>query len=585
MKSADILRKTSFFLILAAMLLCSITNGAIMWQNCIIPVILLCVAALLNKSRSSGIITDILIFVSLISCVLSVIFTKSDMQDGIYESFKYFCFAAAFFSGVSLGKENFYKLASILGIVLSIVGILSYCNIIRAAEYVFNDRGILRLQSLIRYANTAAVFLAVAYFSLGKWKGLNKKLSAFLRMLVLAALYLTVSKAAIPMFLIFGTFLMIKQQDADFAIFNMVSIAFVLPVILLARIYMFAPAFLVICVWVWMGVLLSGRVRYTPKIPAVCISAYIAAALGAVVLSVFGKFDLLSTFTFRLKYMEDALSLLPGGIFGNGPGSWQMMQYGVQQEQYNVTYIHNGWLQFLVENGFIFFAAFVGLVAICAYRMFKAKSWSSLVMLVFISAHSFVDIEFGFALTMIVFGLLCGSASEPSGNAFIPYAVIAMCIVMAGYGCSEYCVRYQFEKAYMEGDYKTALSKAYTLEKICPRDSDLQLNIAQLSGEDAEKRIKTAVSLSPYNSNHLLRYADFMISSGRDGVTDILEKVIRMSPKQESIYVEVKQLAQQARIYGIITESEYLEFIEKTDNFMESEGVVDRDRMLSEFNK
>lgn len=584
-KTAVFLRKIPFLLILAATFICSIQSGAILWQHCIIPLLLLCSAVVFNKFKSSGIVTDILIFVSLISCIAAVISTKSDMQEAIHESLKYICFGAAFCASVSIPKKSVYTAVAVAGLFIAASGILSYCNIVRLPELVFNDRGILRLQSFIRYANTTAVFSGCTYFCLCGISISNRKLSGFLKMVLLCALYLTVSKAAIPIFLLIGILYMIKKQDSDFIVHNIVCFVFAIPAIYLSGQKMFTQCMLLIILWIAVGTLLSGRIKYSKKLSVICIGAAGIATAAAVILMISGKYDIFSTFTYRLKYMRDAIKLLPGGVFGNGPASWKVMQFGIQQEQYAVSYIHNGWLQFLVENGAVFFLSFVSVFAVTVYRMLKTRSYEGLAAVLFIAIHSFIDVNFGFALILIVSGLLCGCESKPSSSKTLPVAALVICLSSACYSTAEYFVRHRFESAYTSGYYRLALTNAYKLEKLCPYDSSVQLNILALNNEYTEERLQKAMELSPYDRNIVTKYAEFLISDKSKDVIKALEKLINMAPLQEDTYVTVRQLAGKAYTEGVITEEEYGEFITGTDSVMNSYGVKDRNRQLDDIYK
>ena len=84
----------------------------------------------------------------------------------------------------------------------------------QAEEFTFFDRYFLRMQSFTKYANVTAVVLGCGYFaSLSPSDAYHGKALTYASSSLLIAMYLTISKAAIPLFLIIGTALVIILRD------------------------------------------------------------------------------------------------------------------------------------------------------------------------------------------------------------------------------------------------------------------------------------------------------------------------------------------------------------------------------------
>ena len=104
------------------------------------------------------------------------------------------------------------------------------------------------------------------------------------------------------------------------------------------------------------------------KLPAVLTLAAVVAVAGALifmfrenpVIGRFLRFSLTeSTFAGRLLYMADALQLLLQYPLGMGYMGYSFVQQSVQTGLYSVTYVHNDFLQMVLDVGFVFALPFV----------------------------------------------------------------------------------------------------------------------------------------------------------------------------------------------------------------------------------
>lgn len=147
---------------------------------------------------------------------------------------------------------------------------------------------------------------------------------------------------------------------------------------------------------------------------------YILISAGVVIVGILGIFItrneeifLRSTVASRLIYWEDALKVIIKHPFGIGVHNWESIQYGVQSADYSVKYVHNGFIQLLLDGGILAFAGLVVLIIygyiglIKKYAEKKGELYLCMItVLTFIVVHSFVDINFAYGFVWFVVGLI-----------------------------------------------------------------------------------------------------------------------------------------------------------------------------------
>lgn len=150
----------------AAVLTAGLFSGGISWHCLIVPAVLLIISAALNLKNLKFSCDSLLITAVLLSGVISSAAANADKQNAIHEFMKIIIFALAFYAGTAADKKTVLNAIILTGVAAAVSGIMGYCNILRIAEFVFNDRTFYRLQSFIKYANITAVVLSCAYFAL-----------------------------------------------------------------------------------------------------------------------------------------------------------------------------------------------------------------------------------------------------------------------------------------------------------------------------------------------------------------------------------------------------------------------------------
>ena len=577
--------------------MCCFSAGGFSWDLCIIPAILLSVCAF-YASYKFGANKHICIIslVFLILSAISVVFTLGDTQSAIYEAQKIVLFITAFYiAGVCDLKSFLLKSLSYISAIVSVIGLMAYLNILNFNEFIFMDMYLARLQSVIKYANTTALFLAVGYIaSIHSYKNHGKKYYLLFSAISLIGLYLTLSKAMIPIFIAIGTLYIFFEKDLRgiFISQNIITALFTIPIVYFTskHIYFLCFAFMAVLILISFKCPLSGK-KQIFKLWLVLFTLAIIA--GIIVLII--KFESLTTLTGRLVYAKDSLGLVfKNPLFGCGQGSWQYLQYSVQSMGYSVKYIHNSYLQFLTENGFIFTALFVFVLVYALFKAYKAKNYTYSAILLLICLHSFIDFDLSFGIILIITGLICGDGfnRQPSGKAFkaVAYMVLALTSIVLVYASSELIVRDNFEKAYINKNYEVAEKYNNILLKLCPYDPQVYINKASLeqintgtTTDKVKKCLEIAKSLSPNDHQILREYIKENADS--ENIIKLTNEFLSLSPMQENSYLFIKETAGKLLSNKKISNELYSKVINITEDFQKKYNVKDRNKLLRDIIK
>ena len=596
MKLIDAFGKYQNLIIVIAVLATGLLSGGISWQYLIVPNILLMLyLSGSNIKKVKFNYTIILIIAILISGIVSISLTSADKQNAIHEFMKIIIFALAFCAGMTADKKTIFNAICVLGTVLSVTGILGYCNILRIDEFVFNDRTYFRLQSFVKFANVTAILLGISYFVLlDEYKETKKIYIPHISVCILLSIYLTISKAAIPIFLVVGTAEVIlnKKYAKYFFLQNIICLIVAFGVILAVRnhYYSISALMVVACIAIT-GTLSKNSMPFNADLKKFRPAIVLIAVIGIICASIYAaSIDVFATLVSRLVYSKDAMRIIKSDwLFGIGAGGWKYYQYGVQSIGYNVNYVHNGMIQLWLDYGLFGFVAFVAIFITGAINAFKKKEYVLFGIIIFITAHSMIDIDLSFGVILIVYGLIAGFIAKDGKQDFCfkPFIAIVLiiCVLFETYSVCDYMIRADFENNYLNNDYKAALKSAYRLEKICPLDSNLKVSIGSLDPNKTEINLEKAAALSPLDKNICLKYINYQIDNKRQiNISELSAKFINLAPKQESTYVQEQDFLRRALKNGLCDGREYDEMIARLNQRRNKEGVVDRNKLLNEIN-
>lgn len=152
------------------------------------------------------------------------------------------------------------------------------------------------------------------------------------------------------------------------------------------------------------------------------ISIVIAAVLGAIIyaaltnnVSAIGRFLTISlkesTFIGRLLYFQDALPIILRHPFGLGYMGYYYIQTSIQTGVYSVQYIHNDFLQMLLDIGWIPTAVFVAALLKAFFK--KGTTYRKRLLIFVLCAHCCFDFDLQF---VAIFMLLVTIMDIKSGN-------------------------------------------------------------------------------------------------------------------------------------------------------------------------
>ena len=411
MVKKDIIRR---WLLLLLPLIMILMQGLYTNIQCVIALVL--ATALIRESKIS-INQAIGILLVGIGLIISDIFIGHSINF-LYEGLK----VALLFIGISVSKSEDKKTligGFYIGIsIASAFGIIAYILGMDGQEFVNSIDGTRVLQGSFGYANTMALFSGIGIILSVYYRSLNKDYK-----------------------FIHECILLIN------------AIAFI----------MTKSLFGFVCLGIAIVLTLYIKSKASRK--------YILVSAGIVMLGILGIFItgneevlLRSTVANRLIYWQDALKVILKHPFGIGVHNWESIQYGVQTADYSVKYVHNGFIQLLLDGGIL---AFAGLVVLIVYgyiglikKYIEKKNELYLCMitiLTFIVVHSFVDINFAYGIVWFVIGLILSlSRTEKVVKSKLAIPIVLMVIALTAIVIPEkeyinpYPVEYQ--QAYENND-------------------------------------------------------------------------------------------------------------------------------------
>ena len=336
----------------------------------------------------------------------------------LYEGLK----VALLFIGISVSKAEDKKAligGFYIGIsIASVIGIIAYILGFDGHELVNSIDGTRLLQGSFGYANTMALFSGIGIIFSVYYRSLNK--------------------------------------DYKF-IYECILLINVIAFIMTKSLFGF------VCLGI--AIILSLYIKSKASRKYILISA------GAVIVGILGIFIsgneeilLRSTVASRLIYWQDALKVIIKHPFGIGVYNWESIQYGVQTADYSVKYVHNGFIQLLLDGGI---PAFAGLIVLIVYgyiglikKYIEKKNELYLCMitiLTFIVVHSFVDINFAYGIVWFVVGLILSlSRTEKviKSKLAIPMALMVIALTAIVIPEKEFINPYpvEYQKAYEKND-------------------------------------------------------------------------------------------------------------------------------------
>lgn len=237
----------------------------------------------------------------------------------------------------------------------------------------------------------------------------------------------------------------------------------------------------------------------------------------------------------RLVFFSDGLKLFRRSpIIGLGMGAFENGVQSVQSFRYETKYAHNHYIQALVETGIVGFILFVGLFAVSALSLFRARKAEKVhpllpalgAALVFIAGHAAVEVTFSaYPYLPLAFGIfalivICSGPGEVQEKKQLKTkALLASAALISVFGVLLFCNM----RAHSLSDHATSLAdleQAVFLDRFEWADHMLSYVVNSMELEvDADIRNRAdqyAERLSRVNSNTIPIYlARYYLSTDR----------------------------------------------------------------------
>ncbi len=559
-------------LVALALLLGLVASGGVFYEGCLVPLLLLALCLFFRPSTPMCIELPVLIVC--VNCLLASLARSAvGMQDSFHETFKLLLLLSAFCAARAVKQKDFVcVLLFSTSVLTAVFGLLAYGGLLPLSEFVLSDGGVLRLQSFFKYSNTTACFLGCGYCAAAALlekaeKTKYARLFAVGTGTVLLALYLTASKAAIPLFWVIGTIAW-RKNDARLTFFIRQNFR-ILPFAALTLFWGTRGQSPLLYLPIFAAVLLGAFAKSAPQKRRGLLTAHLiftcTAAVGAIAFLCI-KPSLAATAVQRVNYSLDALPLLfKRPLFGCGAGAWRYLQYSVRSQAYNVGYLHNGPLELAIENGQILFWLLVGGLYVCAARAICEKDTELLPIVALLVLHSFFDIDLSFGCMMIVCGLCVGSLAIPTEEVVPParrfkvvmiFLLGAVMLLFSFLGFWEKTLTARFENVYRSGSREQALTAAQKLESAFPRFAEPVYYEASLlhsvgaSDEEVTRLLEKATVLAPYDSSKYEAYMAYAVTA--ENLDALCEEYIRRAPKRRETYDYIRDFLYYAEQNGAL---------------------------------
>lgn len=246
----------------------------------------------------------------------------------------------------------------------------------------------------------------------------------------------------------------------------------------------------------------------------------------------------------RLVFFSDGMKLFRRSpVFGLGMGAFESGLKSVQSFYYETKYVHNHYIQTLLETGIVGLALFLGLLAVSAAAVWRSRGQGNVPVpalgaaLVFMAGHAVTEVTFSsYAYLPMAFGVFalvnqsCASAFPAPEKKAVPVATLLSISALLGvFGVLLGC-NLAAQSTASQAKSLTDLTEAIRLDKFEWADYMLSyVNSTAKAEVDEETRQQAdayALRLSRVDSNAIPYYlADYYLCTGR------VEQGVQMAEK------------------------------------------------------
>lgn len=369
------------------------------------------------------------------------------------------------------------------------------CSILSIICHIFNPY--IRLEGMFNYANATSLYLGICsiiYFtSLDKISDEKySRLYKFFIVAIISALFATESRAGIVIY-IFAILFTGRNNIKQKLRINIVGIILSLFIIKkqIFLYFMFLPVVLYIIMFM---VTRKKKIKNKNiKLPIIMESILLIAALLTILFTNFSRLQDIKLATpelqERLVFFQDGLKIIRNNPLGIGAGNFNKVQFFYQSANYDIKYIHNGFLQATIDFGWLFLAAFMIILIYTMYISIANKNYKSTWFVVFamITVHSLVDFSLSFTYIGIIYVLCILFLQKKNNRKFILkrayvgigiYSVVIITLILIS---MPYQLIYNIATASEDSNISTSYKIIRGLESFPMKDNRFFVKAADIS--------------------------------------------------------------------------------------------------------
>ena len=505
--------------------------GFTLWQGSYFPTqfllilaILLLAFALFGKSLSVPKEAVFLFCIPVLYAISLPILTENH-YNGMMELLRILILPMSliFFCNTNSDKTERAIFVSLMSI--AVLGLLAFFSVIYIPGAVIETAN--RLQSVIQYANTTALLMLIGIlYSVHNYIS-DKKIGKLICIVIFAVtLFLTGSRTSLMVALAVCTlYALIMSQRRG-------------------KIIVACSVVLAVCVVIGFNIFTDIRIFQISIFEATLVERYIT--------------------------FQDAISMMRGNwLLGIGTGNWQEWQFLYQTAPYNVRFIHNYYLQLLLDGGvlapLLFFAATLPSII----KGISSKNLHAFILIA-VMMQALLDFDLIFsAVAMIAMyslsQLIKTSHSITPGKTLVigklRFIAFAPLIIVMIFWCSE-LFSATADINLLQGNRDVSMRRYRTALVLNPMRTELFYQMAQSTYdiETANELLRAGVEKNPRDLQSLS--ALVMIESQRGNYSDALnlcEILIENRKHSEEYQSLFLQTAETALIHGVISQLQYEE--------------------------
>jgi hypothetical protein len=271
-----------------------------------------------------------------------------------------------------------------------------------------------------------------------------------------------------------------------------------------------------------------------------------------------------ATLVERYITFQDAISMMRGNwLLGIGTGNWQEWQFLYQSAPYNVRFIHNFYLQLMLDGGLLAPLLFLASTVPAIIKGISTKNLHAFILIA-VMMQALLDFDLIFSavamITMYSLSQLITSGKTVVIGKFRFIALVPMFIIMILW-CSE-LYSSNADANLLRGNRDVSMNRYRTALVLNPMKTELYYQMAQSTFDivTAEEFLRTGVEKNPRDLQSIS--ALVMIESQRGNYAaaldfcEILIENRRFSEEFQSLFLST---AEAALTHGVINQSQFEE--------------------------